>query len=354
MSSGSALKAKADELAQAGEISSLPILILNVHENCNCRCAMCDIWKRPAGRELALEQVRAYQADIQKLNVRQVVLTGGEPLLHSHFSELCQILRQCRVRITLLSTGLLLHKRAQVVADWIDEIILSLDGPEKTHNSIRRVSHAYRLMQNGITAVRQLRPDLPIHARSTIQSANFSLLRQTVAAAKSMKCTSISFLSVDTFSSAFNRDLIWPEEYKRSIDLTSGQITALEAEIELLVRDNAADFKNGYIAENPEKLRRIARSFRSRLGEVPAISPLCNASWVSAVIEVDGTLRPCFFHRAISETRTQSLEQALNSTDAVHFRTALDIPNDGICQNCVCSLNYRLKTLEPRKYHIAP
>lgn len=354
MSSGTESQETAAGLSKMEHLPSIPILILNVHENCNCRCVMCDIWKRPAGSELAIQQVQAYQADIRSLRVQQIVLTGGEPLLHSHFSELCQVLRQCGARLTLLSTGLLLRKRAQAIADYVDEVIVSLDGPEETHNKIRRVSNAYRFIHDGITAIRQLQPDMPVHVRSTIQSANFDQLRQTVAAAKAMDCTSISFLAIDTTSSAFNRELIWPDEYKQSIGLSSAQVEGLEKEIEFLVRDNASDFERGYIAESPEKLRRIVRVFRSRLEGVSPISPICNAPWVSAVIEVDGSLRPCFFHRAVSETRTQSIAQALNSPEAISFRKTLNVPANRICQNCVCSLNYSPKEHLNRRTHIAP
>jgi MoaA/NifB/PqqE/SkfB family radical SAM enzyme len=329
--------------SRTGALTSIPILILNVHQNCNCRCIMCDIWKRPSGKELAIQQLQRYQDDIKSLRVQQVVLTGGEPLLHSRFRELCQTIRECGVRITLLSTGLLLRKRAQAIADGVDEVIVSLDGPEEVHNQIRRVSSAYRLIKEGIAYVRQLRPDMPFHVRSTIQSANFERLRQTVAAAKAIGGTSISFLAVDTTSSAFNRELIWPEERRQTIGLTSVQVKGLEREVEFLVWDNAIDFESGYIAESPEKLRRLVQVFWSRLGAGPPSSPMCNAPWVSAVVEVDGSLRPCFFHPVVSETRTQSIAQAINSPEAIRFRQTLDVSKNRICQGCVCSLNYSPK-----------
>lgn len=332
------------EWCKTSTLTSIPILILNVHENCNCRCIMCDIWKRPAGKDVAIQQLQSYQSDLKNLGVQQVVLTGGEPLLHSDFSDLCQVIRQCGARITLLSTGVLLKKRAQVVADGVDEVILSLDGPEEVHNKIRRVAGAYRLLAEGVATVSQLRPDMPFHVRSTIQSANFDLLRQTVAAAKAIKCTSISFLAVDTTSSAFNRELIWPDEHRQTVGLSAAQVEGLEREVESLVRENAPDFDSGFIVDNPEKLRRIVQRFWSRLGKVPSTSPLCNAPWVSAVIEVDGSLRPCFFHPVVSETRTQSIAQAINSPEAIRFRQRLDVSKNRICQDCVCSLNYSPKT----------
>jgi MoaA/NifB/PqqE/SkfB family radical SAM enzyme len=329
------------DIADSGEISTVPILILNVHENCNCKCKMCDIWKRPAGAELTLERVAAYQSSIRSLNVRQVVLTGGEPLLHTHFRELCELLKQCDVRITLLSTGLLLQKRADVVADCVDEVIISLDGPEETHNAIRRIPRAYQLMGDGIATVKTARPHLPIHARSTIQSANFRCLRQTVAAARCLRCDSISFLAVDTTSQAFNRELVWPTGRQNEVGIASHEISYLEQEMELLIEQHATDIQDHFIVESPEKLRRMVSYFRERLGELAPRSPLCTAPWVSVVVEVDGSVRPCFFHPIIGDSTVLPLHEAINSPVAREFRRTLDIDHNPICQRCVCSLNYR-------------
>ncbi len=337
------------EVTSIDEIRTMPILLLNVHENCNCKCTMCDIWKRPAGAEFPLHQLRSFQEDIRSLKIEQVVLTGGEPLLHSQFGELCQILKGCNVRITLLSTGLLLKKRADLIADSVDEIIVSLDGPPSTHDAIRRIPRAYQLMHDGIIAIRQFRPDMAVHARSTIQSANFPLLRKTVAAAKTLKCNSISFLPVDTTSQAFNRELIWPRGYGGDIGLTSEQVSLLEEEIELLITCNEDDIRDRYILENPAKLRRIANYFRGCLGETSLVSPICNAPWVSTVVEVDGTVRPCFFHRKIATTMDQSLKYAINSPDARRFRETLDITHNPICRRCVCSLNYQQRAAQDAK-----
>jgi radical SAM protein with 4Fe4S-binding SPASM domain len=59
-------------------------------------------------------------------------------------------------------------------------------------------------------------------------------------------------------------------------------------------------------------------------------------------VETDGTVRPCFFHQPIGNLHEQSLENIINSKSALDFRKELDIPNNPICNRCVCSLNYRL------------
>src|SRR6185312_9975980 len=67
----------------------------------------------------------------------------------------------------------------------------------------------------------------------------------------------------------------------------------------------------------------------------------CNAPWVSAVVEADGTVRPCFFHRPVGAVNGLRLEQVLNGPEAVQFRRNLDVATNSVCQRCVCSLNWQ-------------
>jgi len=202
------------------------------------------------------------------------------------------------------------------------------------------VMGAHKLIGKGIEAVRQRKPGIPVNARSTVQKANHSVVRQTVAGAKTIGLDSISFLATDLTSQAFNRDEVWPILRQDEVALSRGEVTALEEEVEALILENAEDFRNKYIVESPEKLRRIARRFREHLGDCAPVAPMCNAPWVSAVIEVDGTVRPCFFHEKIGNLAGKTLEQVINGEEARRFRTTLDVETNPICQKCVCSLNY--------------
>ena len=107
----------------------------------------------------------------------------------------------------------------------------------------------------------------------------------------------------------------------------------------MLIEQQAEDIATGFVAESAEKLRRIARHFRAQLGQVPPVAPHCNAPWVSAVVEADGTVRPCFFHRSLGNIYERPLMEILNSERAIDFRRTLDIPSDSVCQKCVCSLH---------------
>lgn len=333
--------ARPPEPATDAPITSLPILILHVHESCNCRCVMCDIWQRKDSRGLDLSEFVRHRESLRKLGVRQVVLTGGEPLLHRDFERLCSMLKDWGHQVTILTTGLLLRSRADVIASAVDEVIVSIDGPQPIHDSVRRINDAYRLLEDGVHAVKAKNAVLPVRGRCTVQRANHGALRQTVTAAKSLCLDSISFLAVDLTSQAFNRELVWPGERQNSIALTREEVTLLKHEIRTLIRECAADLRSHYIVESEEKLLRIVRRFQEHLGDFPPIAPVCNAPWVSAVLEVDGSVRPCFFHRRVGNVRETALEQVINGDEARQFRSWLKAHENTTCQRCVCSLNYK-------------
>jgi Fe-coproporphyrin III synthase len=322
-------------------VTQIPILMLNVHSHCNCRCLMCDIWQRDTHASVGAADLERHRASLQRLGVRHVVLTGGEPLLNVDLANICAFFRELNIRLTLLTTGLLLKKRAEEVAANFDDVIISLDGPAAIHDSIRRVSGAFELIRDGIAAVRLHRPGLRITARCTIQKANHVYFSETVNAAKEIGLDAISFLAVDTSSDAFNRPLLWPVARQSEVALTTEETDAFEQQVEQLISTNSDDFATGFIVETPQKLRKIVRTFRVHLGQAAAVAPLCNAPWVSAVIELDGAVRPCFFHPPIGNLQSSDLESVLLGESARRFREALDVPNNSVCKRCVCSLNYR-------------
>src|SRR6266702_5851466 len=113
-----------------------------------------------------------------------------------------------------------------------------------------------------------------------------------------MRLKAISFLAADLTSVAFNRELVWPVERQQDVGLTIFEIEELEREIAAVIERHANAIASGFIAESPQKLRKIASHYRAHLGLEPHEAPACNAPWRSAVIETDGSVRPCFFHPA--------------------------------------------------------
>jgi MoaA/NifB/PqqE/SkfB family radical SAM enzyme len=307
---------------------------------------MCDIWKRDAATEVTAADLESHRESMRRLRVEWVVLSGGEPLMHSDLGALCTFFRELDIRLTLLTTGLLLARRASEVAAYFDDIIVSLDGPRPVHDSIRRVNGGFDLIQSGIAAIRTLRPGMQVTARTTVQKQNHAHLLETMLAARALRFDGISFLAADLTSEAFNRPLLWPAERQSDIGLSPEEVKVLAQSVEDIVKRCAADdaYRN-YVAESPAKLRKIVTHFRAHLGDTNFASPRCNAPWVSAVIEANGSVRPCFFHRPVGSIRNNTLEEIVNGEEARKFRSELDVGSNPVCRQCVCSL-YRVEPLK--------
>lgn len=328
----------ADPAAAAHVIHELPVLVIMPHSRCNCRCVMCDIWRIRQIREVTARDLESHLASLRELRVRWVVFSGGEPLMHSDLWALARLLRREGIRTTLLTAGLTLERHAAAVAENLDDVIVSIDGPREIHDRIRGVPDAYRRLERGIQVLRDHRPSIQIHGRCTIQSQNFRQMRETVKAARELKLDSVSFLAADMASEAFNHAARLPASAVANIALNADEVEELAGVIARLIEEYREYFEENFIRENPEKLRRIVRHFRAHLGQATPMASRCNAPWVSAVIEADGAVRPCFFHRPFGNIQDGTLVEVLNSDAAVQFRSQLDTSTDAICQRCVCSL----------------
>lgn len=321
-------------------IHTLPILVLMPHSRCNCRCVMCDIWKANRnGTELSAEDLAPHLDDLRALNVQWVTLSGGEALMHSNLWTLCRELKALDVRITLLSTGLLLQKHAANVVQWCDEVIVSLDGDEEVHDAIRNVPRAFRRLAQGVRALHEQAPTYPVSGRCVLQRRNYDRLPHIVDAARDIGLEQISFLAADVSTTAFNRPEGWNEERVADVALSRDESAHFAQVVEETIANYAADFENGFIAESPDKLHRLVEYYAALNGERDFPPVRCNAPWVSAVVEADGAVRPCFFHDALGNIRSQPLAGILNSPEAIEFRRNLDMARDPTCRKCVCSLH---------------
>lgn len=334
---------QAPVLPRRDPITELPIIILHVHSRCNCRCVMCDIWQDTRRQEITAAEVAGWLPEWKALGVARVILSGGEPLMHSHLWDLCGELRSAGLGITTITTGLLLKRSASSLVQYCDDVVVSLDGPESVHDRIRNVPGAFQRLSDGVAAVRGADRSVRLTGRCTVQRLNFRTLRDTVSAARDIGLDAISFLAADVSTEAFNRPDGWPPDRAATVALNRDEIPELRAELEALEQEHTRDFHDGFIVESPAKLRRrLLQYFEALVGSSDFAPNYCNAPWVSTVVETDGTVRPCFFHAPLGNVREAgSIAKVLNSDTAVGWRQSLDVARNEICRRCVCTLALR-------------
>jgi MoaA/NifB/PqqE/SkfB family radical SAM enzyme len=326
-----------------GRIHTLPILALSVHSACNCRCVMCDIWKANADkREISVATLDRHMDAIRRLHVRRVMLTGGEPLLHSNLWAFCERLRAEGIVLSLVTTGLLMERHAARIAGLMDEVVISIDGDATTHDNIRRVRDGFARIARGVTALRG-QPHTPaLVARSVVQRANYRLLAATIRGVEDIGVDRLSFLAADVTSAAFNRAEPWTAERQREVALSAEDVPILADAIRAAEEACGTLFDCGFVEGGVASLWRIHDHYAALAGLRDWPEARCNAPWVSAVLDPNGVVRPCFFQPAYPAGTSGDLETTVNAPQAIEFRRTLDVRTNETCKRCVCRLSLSL------------
>jgi MoaA/NifB/PqqE/SkfB family radical SAM enzyme len=112
--------------------------------NCNLRCKMCPFWKRPS-KDSSTEREKAILRRIYDSGACGIAFEGGEPLLRKDLVEILAFSRLLPLHTSLVTNGTLLESRIDEIASYINGVVyVSLDGLEKTHDTIRGVSGCFR------------------------------------------------------------------------------------------------------------------------------------------------------------------------------------------------------------------
>jgi MoaA/NifB/PqqE/SkfB family radical SAM enzyme len=320
-------------------IYQMPVLVLMPHSRCNCRCVMCDIWKANSDKkEISAETLDKHISAFKKLGLKRVALSGGEALMHSNLWVLCEQLNSIGVKISLLSTGLAVKANAPEIIANCDDLIISLDGSREVHNSIRNIPAAYEKLAEGVKSIKEINSSFQVTGRCVLQKQNFKDFINIVRSARELGLDQISFLAADVSSSAFNRPQEWETDKKEEVALTLEEADELEVILKKSFIDLKKEYAEKFIAESPEKMMTIVQHYRAAHNKESFPKTKCNAPWVSAVIESNGDVLPCFFHQKYGNIYQQPFSDLINSEQAISFRKSLNVDQNPICQRCVCSL----------------
>jgi Fe-coproporphyrin III synthase len=113
--------------------------------------------------------------------------------------------------------------------------------------------------------------------------------------------------------------------------------------LEQTIKDSFNKFEDLYIgrfiAESPQKMLQIAQYYKAVNGQGIYPTPKCNAPWVSTVVESNGDVLPCFFHKAYGNIYEKDFAEIINSPSSIQFRKELDVTKNETCKKCVCALH---------------
>jgi Fe-coproporphyrin III synthase len=322
--------------------SRLPLVTLYVTERCNSRCVTCDHWRH--GRaDASLASISRLLPGFERLGTRTVALSGGEPLLHPEWPQIAQLLKSRGLELWLLTSGLSLAKHARRACALFDAITVSLDGTDRETYAAIRGLDAFDKVLEGIRAAASLgvAPSL----RVTLQRANYRQLPIFVDLARAAGARQVSFLAVDVANPhAFGRG----DDFSSDLALRVEDLPVFEGLVRSMEVDHAESFKSGFIAESPQKLRRILQYFSALCGREAFPPVRCNAPEFSAVIGANGRVQPCFFIAGPPQADAWGdFGAALDGDGMTALRDEIRAGKRPECGSCVCSMWRDLDRVTP-------
>jgi MoaA/NifB/PqqE/SkfB family radical SAM enzyme len=144
---------------------------------------MCPFWKRST-QDSSTGQEKKILRQIYDSGACSVAFEGGEPLLRKDLVEILAFSRYLPLHTSLITNGTLLESRIDEIAQYINgALYVSLDGLEKTHDTIRGVNGCFRKAVKGIIASRGR---VPVTINTTIMADNIHEIEDLVKLAKEL------------------------------------------------------------------------------------------------------------------------------------------------------------------------
>ncbi len=134
---------------------------LKLTERCNCRCLMCDIWKknRDSEGELSTEEWKGVLLGLRQwLGKKYIWFTGGEPFLRKDCIELIHYSSSLGLSIGVITNGIILKpgQMSLLIDAGLKEYHVSIDSmtPE-IHDHLRGVKGAHKRAIENVLALKE-------------------------------------------------------------------------------------------------------------------------------------------------------------------------------------------------------
>ena len=184
------------------EKTEIELLYLHLTDSCNQKCLHCYYMDRMAGgHELTKEMIDRLAADLIPLGLKQVVLSGGEPLLHSRFFEISSSLSKMGLAIVILTNGVLIDEACAAFLDEIDaRVLVSLHGSdEKCHDDLCGTG-SFKKALGGIKALGERLPPQKIGINCVLIDENLDKVEDIISLASGLGAGQIRFMPLHSLS----------------------------------------------------------------------------------------------------------------------------------------------------------
>ncbi|HHG86654.1 MAG TPA: radical SAM protein, partial [Bacteroidetes bacterium] len=285
-------------------------IVLGVNNLCNMHCKMCDVGvgydgsnfyhnlmaARPLNMPIDLIK-RIFDETATYFPQAKIGYAFTEPIIYPHLLESLAYANEKGLYTSMTTNALKLRKMASELAEaGLNDIFISLDGPQDIHNEIRGNKNSFQWAVEGIKKILALpgkRPQISVYC--TITEWNIGHLLPFVEFFKDIPLAQMGFMHTNYTPQnlADRHNAIYGGQYPATasnmeeIDLDAMNLDLLWQEMEA-IRSREWPFEIVFSPELPDKaaLKRFYLQPEEILGKV------CNDAFRTLMVKSDGSVIP--------------------------------------------------------------
>ncbi len=132
------------------------ILTHSITSKCNCRCKICDVWRKTNnGEEMSTDRILRMLEEAARLNFAAYLVWGGEPFMRPDLMNILRHARKLGLYTSLVTNGTFLTEKAKDVAKAVDLTLVSLDHFSHYHSEMRGLDGVFERAKEGIVELKK-------------------------------------------------------------------------------------------------------------------------------------------------------------------------------------------------------
>ena len=309
-------------------------VVLGVNNVCNLHCKMCDVGTKNMDSNFAQNLVGTHPLNMPLDLVKRIIddtaayypkaklaYAFTEPLVYPHLVESLAYANEKKLYTTVTTNALTLKRKAVDLAKaGLDELFISLDGPQDIHNEIRGNAKSFQKAVEGIELIKGQKNCPRISIICAITEWNIGHLKELIDSLKHLQIEEFAFMHTQFNSqetAVLHNESKWGIDYPTSdsnidiIDFNNMDLNVLMDEINQ-IKSLKTPFKIFFSPEikSIEKLETYYLKPKEILGDH------CAAVFNSLMIKSDGSVIPAHgrcYNLDIGNVYKQNLKEIWNA-----------------------------------------
>lgn len=301
---------------------------ISLTNQCNSKCVHCSNYSRlqdsPSFFDVNLLK------KVLSCNPLEVILTGGEPLLHPNFLDIIRKLKEKKVFITVLSNGTLITE--QIINGLIDAgfsdgdvFQISFDAADEKTYCLQRGINLFEKARKGITQLRNANLCTELHVVPT--KLNINKIYDIVKLAEELQCNYLSGAPLAPFF-----------QESKNLECSSEQLFQVSKAVESQVRDYRLKYLGGIEGEKCANEKWLETLVKNKTYKSGKKKYLCSAGRNSCYIDERANVYPCVYlvapYAKLGNLNCNSLFEIWSNEKLNTYRVGIDIEKTK-CENCV-------------------